>query len=150
MRTINRRVANISARCSRRFLRDAVWNAYSPASDRIFDIVSFSPIFVPFSLFFFFLFFAIVRARSRVETAAENCYSRGRLLSRRAFARGSWELFLCGPQDAKMMFAPIWELRASFVERVIASLLGTLAWPDPRLFYIFAIFRFNFSCPRCE
>jgi len=49
------------------------------ASGRIFGIDSFSTIFVPF-------FRAVVRARSRVETAAKNCYSRGRLLSQRAFA----------------------------------------------------------------
>jgi len=120
-----------SSRTCRRDALDAFYIARwrgvesSPASGRIFGIDSFSTIFVPF-------FRAVVHARSRVETAAKNCYSRGRLLSQRAFARGRGKrvrvenlLSHATPQGVKMMFAPIRELRAISRGRVTASLLDT-------------------------
>lgn len=101
-----------------------------------------------FSFFFFFPNHG-TRALEGGNCGEKLLFARTVIIATR-FCEGSWELFLCGPQDAKMMFAPIWELRTSFAERMIASLLGTLAWPDPRLLYIFAILRFNFPCLRCK
>jgi len=79
------------------------------------------------------------KLRRKIVIRADDYYRSALLRARREEGQ-CWELALSrGPQGAKMMFAPIRELRAISRGRVTASLLGTSA----RVRFIFAILHFN-------